>query len=60
MRRTATTIALTFGVVLSLAGTAFAVSKMCPGDCRGTGGDDRLVGTARANTIYAEDGTTGW
>jgi hypothetical protein len=36
MRRTATTIALTLGVVLFLAGTAFAANKVCPGDCRGT------------------------
>ena len=56
MRRTTTTTALTFCLVLLLAGTALAVTRMCPGDCRGTGGDDRLVGSARANTIYAEDG----
>lgn len=34
MRRRATTIALTFGAVLLLAGTSFAVSKMRPGDAR--------------------------
>ncbi len=48
--------ALTFGFVLLVAGTAFAVSKMCPDNCRGTADDDRLVGSSRANTIYAEDG----
>ena len=56
MRKAATMIALTFCVVLLVAGTAFAVNKMCPANCRGTAGDDRLVGSARANTIYAEDG----
>lgn len=56
MRRTATTSALTLCVVLLLAGTALAVTRMCPGDCRGTADDDRLVGSAGANTIYAEDG----
>ena len=42
---------LTLGFVLLVAGTAFAVSKMCPDNCRGTAGDDRLVGSSRANTI---------
>lgn len=41
---------------LSVAGAAFAVSKMCPGDCRGTAGNDRIVGSARAQTIYGERG----
>ena len=49
-------VALTFGVVLLVSGTAFAANKMCPGNCRGTAEDDRLVGSARMNTIYAEDG----
>ncbi len=48
--------ALVFGFVLLVVGTAFAVSKTCPDNCRGTAGDDRLVGSARANTIYAESG----
>jgi Ca2+-binding RTX toxin-like protein len=48
--------ALTFGFVLLVAGTALAVNRMCPDSCRGTAGDDRLVGSSRANTIYAEDG----
>ncbi len=39
-----------------VAGTALAINKMCPGDCRGTSGDDRLVGSVRDNVIYAEDG----
>ena len=56
MRKTAVLFALTFGFVLLVAGTAFAVSKMCPDNCRGTADDDRLVGSSRANTIYAEDG----
>jgi Ca2+-binding RTX toxin-like protein len=56
MRRTAATIVLAFGVVLLVAGAAFAVNKVCPDDCRGTAGDDRLVGSPRANTIFAEDG----
>ena len=54
MRRTI--FAPIFGVVLFAAGTAFAVNKMCPGNCRGTSEDDRLGGSARANMIYAEDG----
>ena len=29
---------------------------MCPDSCRGTADDDRLVGSSRANTLYAEDG----
>lgn len=45
-----------FGYVLLVAGTAFAVSKRCPDNCRGTADDDRLVGGSRANTMYAEDG----
>lgn len=56
MRRTTALFALTFGFVLLLAGTAFAVNKMCAGDCRGTDGNDRLVGGARTNTIHAEGG----
>jgi Ca2+-binding RTX toxin-like protein len=57
VRRTIALLALTFGfVLLAAAGTAFAVSKVCPGNCRGTSGDDRIVGSARMNTIYAEDG----
>ncbi len=55
MRRIAATIVLTFGVVVLVAGAALAVTKMCPGKCRGTA-DDGLVGGSRANTIYAEDG----
>ena len=47
---------LAFGVVLLVAGAAFAVSKVCPDNCSGTAGDDRLVGSPRANTIYAADG----
>ena len=56
MGKTAATIVLTFGAVLLLAGTAFAVTRRCPDNCRGTADDDRLVGSAQANTIYAEDG----
>jgi len=56
MRETATTIVLMFCVALLLTGTPFAVTKTCPDTCRGTAGDDRLVGSARANTIYAADG----
>lgn len=56
MRKAVAMGAPAFGVALLAAGTAFAVTKMCPGNCRGTGDDDRLVGSARANTIYAEDG----
>jgi hypothetical protein len=56
MRKTTTTAVLTFGVVLLLAGTAFAVTKMCPNNCRGTADDAPLVGSSRANTIYDEDG----
>jgi Ca2+-binding RTX toxin-like protein len=48
--------AVTFGFVLLVAGTALAVTKMCPDNCRGTADDDKLVGSSRANTIYAEDG----
>jgi hypothetical protein len=54
MRKAAETILLAFGVVLLVAGAAFAVTRMCPDNCRGTAGDDRLVGNARANAIYAE------
>ena len=39
------------------AGTAFAVNKMCPHNCRGTSGSDRLVGSARGNTIHALAGS---
>lgn len=50
-------LSVTAALVLTLAaGTAFAVNKMCPHNCRGTGGDDRLVGSARGNTIHALDG----
>lgn len=56
MHKTAMMSALTFGFVLLVAGTALAVNRMCPDSCRGTAGDDRLVGSSRANTIYAEDG----
>lgn len=56
MRKTTSSLALMFGVVLLLAGTAFAATKMCPDNCRGTAGNDTLFGSARANTIYAEDG----
>jgi len=56
VRKTAASLALTFGFVLLFVSAAFAVNKICPGDCRGTDGRDRLVGSARANTIHAEDG----
>jgi hypothetical protein len=50
-------LSVTAALVLALAaGTAFAVNKMCLHNCRGTGGDDRLVGSARGNTIHALDG----
>ena len=39
------------------AGVAFAVNKMCPHNCRGTGESDRLVGSARGNTIHALGGS---
>ncbi len=55
MGKTAATIVLTFGAVLLLAATMFAVTRICPDNCRGMA-DDRLVGSAQANTIYAEDG----
>ena len=48
--------ALTYGFVLLVAGTALAVDRMCPDSCRGTSGDDRLVGSPPANTNYAENG----
>jgi Ca2+-binding RTX toxin-like protein len=49
---------LTAALVLVLAaGAAFAVNKMCPHNCRGTGESDRLVGSARGNTIHALDGS---
>lgn len=51
MRRTAATIVFALGFVLLVAGTALAVTRMCPDDCRGTADDDRLVGSSRANTI---------
>lgn len=56
MRRIAVLFALTLGFLLLVAGTALAVNKMCAGNCRGTDGNDRIVGSARANTIHAEDG----
>ena len=42
--------------MLLVAGTALAVNKICPDTCGGTGGEDRLVGSPRANTIDAGDG----
>ena len=48
--------ALMFGFVLLVAGTALAVNKMCPDNCRGTTGEDRPVGSPRADTIYAGEG----
>ena len=49
---------MTAALVLVLAaGVAFAVNKMCPHNCRGTGESDRLVGSARDNTIHALDGS---
>jgi Ca2+-binding RTX toxin-like protein len=49
---------LTAALVLALAaGAAFAVNKMCPHNCRGTGESDRLVGSARGNTIHALEGS---
>ena len=47
MGKTAATIVLSFGAVLLLAGTAFAVTRMCPDNCRGTADDDRLVAARR-------------
>ena len=44
-------------VLALVAGAAFAVNKMCPHNCRGTGESDRLVGSARGDTIYALDGS---
>ena len=49
-------VLLSLGVTLALmlaVGTALAVNKMCAHNCRGTGGSDRLVGSARGNTIHA-------
>ena len=49
---------LSLTAVLALAaGAAFAVNKMCPHNCRGAGESDRLVGSARGNTIHALDGS---
>ena len=57
MRR-ALLLSLTAALVLALAaGAAFAVNKMCSHNCRGTGESDRLVGSARGNTIHALDGS---
>ena len=51
-------LSLTAALVLVLAaGVAFAVNKMCLHNCRGTGESDRLVGSARDNTIHALDGS---
>ncbi len=44
MRKTAMLSALTFGFVLLVTGTEFAVNKMCPDNCRGTAGDDLVRG----------------
>jgi Ca2+-binding RTX toxin-like protein len=57
MRRTVLLfLAATLALALA-AGTAFAVNKMCPQNCRGTSEGDRLVGSARGNTIYALAGS---
>ena len=56
MRRFIALFAPTCGFLLLVAGMALAVNKMCAGDCRGTDGRDRLVGSARTNTIHAEGG----
>ncbi len=45
--------------LLMVAGVALAkdrVSKVCDTNCRGTAGDDRLIGTATPNTIRGLEG----
>jgi Ca2+-binding RTX toxin-like protein len=45
-------------LVLALAaGAALAVNKTCNGNCRGTDGSDRILGSARSNVIYAQAGS---
>ena len=56
MRRTAVSFVFVLAGMLLIAGVALAATKMCPTNCRGTSGDDRILGSARDNTIYAEDG----
>ena len=56
MRRTIRLSVFAVAASLVISGVALAVNRTCPGDCRGTAGDDRLVGSARANTIFAENG----
>ena len=41
-------LALTFGLVSLVAGTALAVNKMCPDYRRGTAGDDGAVLSSHA------------
>ena len=56
MRRLILLCGFAIAATLVISGVALAVNKTCPSDCRGTSGDDRLLGSARANTIYAESG----
>lgn len=56
MRRYVLLAVFVASATLMIVGSALAASKMCSGNCRGTSGDDVLFGSARSNTIYAEDG----
>ena len=56
MRRFVFFFVFVLSAALLIVGVALAVSKTCPYDCRSTGGDDTLSGSARDNRIVAESG----
>ncbi len=56
MRRSVFLSVFVLSATLPVAGVALAASETCPGDCRGTSGDDTLSGSARDNRIVAESG----
>jgi len=54
------TLALLMVAGVALAQVALAqdgVRKVCDTNCRGTAGDDRLIGTANPNTIRGLEGS---
>ena len=56
MRRPLFVFAFALLATLVVAGTAFAVTKLCSGECTGTNMDDRLIGGPQDDRIYARSG----
>jgi hypothetical protein len=53
VRKTVHSFALVFAGMFVVARAARAATIVCHTDCRGTGGDDRISGSAQHNTICA-------